>query len=257
MEKEFCERMIFLPKIYLSPSTQEFNKYVTRESEEYFMNLLADYLTPYLYSNGISFKRNKTCMTAKQNIEDSNRGNYDFHLALHSNAAPKGEEGTRQGVEIYYYPESSNGYRMAELLKDNFEDIYPDPDNIRLIPTTSLGEVDKTNAPAVLIEVAYHDNIEDAVWIEENLPVIAKAIGESLAEYFDIPFAEPMAPVFAKVKTRNTNLNLRDLPYLNSKIFTSMPNDSSVVILGQEDDWARLIFKGILGFASDKYLNYD
>ena len=43
-----------MPKIYLSPSTQDWNMYVTGSgSEEYNMNLLADALVPYLLSNGI------------------------------------------------------------------------------------------------------------------------------------------------------------------------------------------------------------
>ena len=43
-----------MPKIYLSPSTQEGNQYVTGSgSEERNMNLLADALVPYLVSNGI------------------------------------------------------------------------------------------------------------------------------------------------------------------------------------------------------------
>ena len=43
-----------MPIIYLSPSTQEWNQYVTGSgSEEYNMNLLADALVPYLLSNGI------------------------------------------------------------------------------------------------------------------------------------------------------------------------------------------------------------
>lgn len=42
-----------MPMIYLSPSTQEWNEYVTGSgSEEYNMNLLADALEPYLRSNG-------------------------------------------------------------------------------------------------------------------------------------------------------------------------------------------------------------
>ena len=42
-----------MPKIYLSPSTQDWNMYVTGSgSEEYNMNLLADALVPYLLSNG-------------------------------------------------------------------------------------------------------------------------------------------------------------------------------------------------------------
>ena len=244
-----------MPKIYLSPSTQEFNKYVTYESEEYFMNLLADYLVPYLYANGISYTRNSKDMTARENIKASNSSNYDFHLALHSNASPKGEEGLRQGIEIYYFPGSEKGFKMAEILEKNLKTVYTDPDNIRLIPTSSLGEVDRVKAPAVLLETAYHDNIEDALWIENNLPSIAKMIGLSLAEYFSIPFAEPAAPIKAVVNTGGGNLNLRDLPSLDAKIFTSIPHNKEVIVFGVKDGWARLIYKGILGFSGADYLN--
>ena len=49
-----------MPKIYLSPSTQDWNMYVTGSgSEEYNMNLLADALVPYLLSNGIQYQRNR------------------------------------------------------------------------------------------------------------------------------------------------------------------------------------------------------
>ena len=54
-----------MPMIYLSPSTQEWNEYVTGSgSEEYNMNLLADALEPYLRSNGIQYRRNRPEMTA-------------------------------------------------------------------------------------------------------------------------------------------------------------------------------------------------
>lgn len=77
-----------MPKIYLSPSTQENNLYVTGGSEEYYMNLVADALEPYLRASGIRFTRNRPEMTAGQVIRESNAGNYNLHLALHSNAAP-------------------------------------------------------------------------------------------------------------------------------------------------------------------------
>ncbi|MEG2144190.1 MAG: N-acetylmuramoyl-L-alanine amidase, partial [Oscillospiraceae bacterium] len=131
-----------MPKIYLSPSTQEFNNFVTGESEEYYMNLLADALVPYLYANGISYVRNTKDMTALDNIKASNSKDYDLHLALHSNAAPKGEEGKRQGTEVYYFPYSYRGERMADIIAENFSNIYPHPELIKTVPTTSLGEVD-------------------------------------------------------------------------------------------------------------------
>ena len=42
-----------MPCIYLSPSTQEGNRYVTGGTEEYYMNLAADELVPYLRPNTI------------------------------------------------------------------------------------------------------------------------------------------------------------------------------------------------------------
>ena len=72
-----------MPKIYLSPSTQEYNPYVTGNgSEEYFMNLVADAMEPYLLANGIQFSRNTPDMTAASSIRQANRGDYDFYLAL-------------------------------------------------------------------------------------------------------------------------------------------------------------------------------
>ena len=57
-----------MPKIYLSPSTQEYNPYVTGDgSEEYFMNLVADAMEPYLLANGIQFSRNTPEIFGKAN----------------------------------------------------------------------------------------------------------------------------------------------------------------------------------------------
>lgn len=82
-----------MPIIYLSPSTQDWNHFVNGGTEEYYMNLIADAMEPYLLSSGIRWVRNTPDMTAASSIAQSNHGNYDLHLALHSNAAPEGEAG--------------------------------------------------------------------------------------------------------------------------------------------------------------------
>ena len=79
--------------LYLSPSTQEYNPYVNGGNEEYYMNLLADELEPYLHASGISFTRNTPSMTAATSIAASNAGDYDLHLALHSNATAGDQAG--------------------------------------------------------------------------------------------------------------------------------------------------------------------
>ncbi|MBP3706234.1 MAG: N-acetylmuramoyl-L-alanine amidase [Clostridia bacterium] len=178
-----------MPSIYLSPSTQEFNPYIIGGNEEYYMNLIADAMEPYLYATGIDFTRNTPDMTAASSIAASNSGNYDLHLALHSNATADGSG--RRGSEVYYYPTSERGRRAAEIIANNLQIIYPVPGGVRAIPTTSLGEVRRTRAPGVLIEFAYHDNYEDATWIANNINAIAQNVVLSLADYFGIPFRTP------------------------------------------------------------------
>jgi len=86
-----------MPIIYLSPSTQDWNPYVNGGTEEEWMNLLADKMVPMLDASGIRYARNTPDMTAASSIAASNAGNYDFHLALHSNAAAGAQAGKARG----------------------------------------------------------------------------------------------------------------------------------------------------------------
>ena len=47
-----------MPSIYLSPSLQPYNKYVTTGDEQYWMNVIADDMVPILEKNGIAVTRN-------------------------------------------------------------------------------------------------------------------------------------------------------------------------------------------------------
>ena len=60
-----------MPSLFLSPSTQDFNPYVTNGNEEYWMNALADRMTPYLEERGISVTRNAPSGSAAFTLNDS------------------------------------------------------------------------------------------------------------------------------------------------------------------------------------------
>lgn len=180
-----------MPRVYLSPSLQEYNPFVTGGSEEEIMNLITDAMEPYLTASGIEFVRNSPEMTLGEAIAQSNNSNVDFHLAIHSNASPESIAGQRRGPVVYYFSSSQPGREMAEIIADNFREIYPDPSKVQVMPTVTLRELRRTNAPSALVEVAYHDNYEDATWIKENIDAIARALSRSLAEYFGIPLVEP------------------------------------------------------------------
>lgn len=180
-----------MPKIFLSPSLQESNPYAGGGNEEYYMNLVADAMEPYLRASGIDFVRNNPEDSLTKTINDSNAGNYDLHLAIHSNASSASNPGANTGVQVYYYPTSNNGRRLANVIADNYKGLYYDPDKVATIPTTNLAEVRRTKAPAALVEVAFHDNPMDAQWIRNNISGIAQTLSRSVADYLGVPFVTP------------------------------------------------------------------
>ena len=200
-----------MPKIYLSPSTQEYNEFINGGSEEYHMNLLADALEPYLIASGIEFDRNTPEMTARSSIEQANSiGGQDLYLALHSNASPEEFAGMLQGPDVYYNPARPESRRAAELIADELRKIYPQPQLVDVRPTNYLGEVLRPNAPAVLVEVAYHDNPEDAAWIVDNTNLIAQALSNAVDEFLGI--AQPTSAPAENSETVPASANVSEAP---------------------------------------------
>lgn len=248
-----------MPSIYLSPSTQEYNLYYDGvNSEEYYMNLIADSMEPYLTASGILFTRNTPDMTAASSIRASNAGNYDAHVALHSNASPESLSGRLRGIDIYYYPGSERSHILADIMVSQLRAIYPLPDLVRALPTTSIGEVTRTRAPAVLAELGYHDNPDDAAWIRGNIVPIARSLVMALTIYFGIPFLEPEPILLATVDINGGNLNIRERPSLDAPIIGQAPDGAQLLILGSWNGWYVVRYEDIEGYARSEYitLNY-
>lgn len=246
-----------MPIIYLSPSTQENNHYVTGGTEEQYMNLLADRMVPYLEASGIRYTRNTPEMTAASSIAASNRGSYDLHLALHSNAAPESQYGSARGSIVFYYPGSTQGRRAAEIFANNLRAIYPLPDRVRAEPTTSIGEVRRVRAPSVFLELAYHDNLDDAAWIQNNLDEIARNLVLSLTEYFGIPFLVPVPARSGTVDVDWGALNIRSRPERTAPVLAQAPDGAPLVIINQWQDWYLVNYRGTIGYASQDYVTLN
>lgn len=163
-------------KIYLSPSLQENNVGVgAYGTEEKRMNQLADILQPLLIKYGYQVFRNTPTMTLAEAVKDSNNKAPDLHLALHSNA------GGGRGCEIYCHKYGGNGEKYARAIYKYLEPLTPSADrgvkeSYKLYNGKPMYEPAYTTAPAVLIEVAFHDNATDAEFIINNLQPIATAI---------------------------------------------------------------------------------
>lgn len=241
-----------MPKVYLSPSTQEYNAAVSGLSEEYYANLIANAMTPYLEASRIEYGRNTPDMTALSSAEQANEGGYDFYLAIHSNAAGEQNPGSERGAEIYYYPTSTQGRRAANIFANNYKQIYPLPDSVRVIPLETLIELNKTRMPAILFETAYHDNRQDLAWLSQNVENIGRNLALSVADYFGVAFNEPFAR--GVVTLNSGNLNIRNRPSTRGEIIGVLRNGDIVNITESEDGWYRIRYGNIAGYVNSRYI---
>lgn len=218
------------------------------------MNRLADAMVPYLVASGIQYVRNTPQMTAASSIVASNQGRYDLHLALHSNAAPESRYGQIRGIIVYYYPGSAQGRRAAQIVADNLKTIYPQPNLVRAEGTTAIGEVRRVRAPSVFIELGYHDNEDDAVWIKNNIDAAARNIVLSLTEFFGIPFLTPVPPRNAVVDVSWGYLNIRSRPEASAPVIAKAYDGARLTVINQWQNWYLVRFDGAVGYASQDFI---
>ena len=179
--------------IYLSPSNQGKNygvKEVGYTTEKEQMNLLTDYLEKYLKEAGVKVYRNNPNDIIGINnwLYESNMKKSDFHFAIHSNAS---EEHTAHGIEIYVDKPTSKCLSIASTIYGNLYETYPYKDErsnrgVKFARGT-LGEAnDEFIKCGALIEIAYHDDYNDAKWIVQNKEEIAKNLANSILDFYQI-----------------------------------------------------------------------
>lgn len=169
-------------KVYISPSSQHDNVGVGNYgTEEVRMNQVADVVEKELKRVGITTLRNNPSMDITQMVAASNAFGADVHLAIHSNA------GGASGAEAYYYTGSASGKLLAQKVYDNLAPMTPSADR-GVKATTELYEVWATNGIATLVEIAFHDNWDDASFIIGNIQVIGVAIAKGVCSYLGIDF---------------------------------------------------------------------
>ena len=241
-----------MPIIFLSPSTQEYNAYVNDlGTEEEWMNHLADAMEPILFASGIRNDRDQTAAAA---IRASNAGNYDLHLALHSNASGEGQAGQNQGIIAFYFPGSARGMRAAQFLANGLKAIYPQPNLVRTEPTTTIGEVRRVRAPAVLLELGFHDNEEDAQWIVSHIQAMAASLVLSLTEYFGIPFFPSSTPMPGEVRLDLGVLDVYPRPDVDATPIAQLYDGAQVTVINEYADWYLIQFGDQVGYVAAEFI---
>ncbi len=225
-----------MPTVYLNPSTQETNLYNGGGNEEYYMNLIVDEMLPFLNASGVKYVRNNLDKPLSSVIKQPELGQYDLHFSLHSGDTLGGDSGKTRGITVIYTPGSPESYRAAQIIAQGLAEIYPMPDKIEILPTNFLVELNNNSMPAVMVQLAHHDNPDDATWIRENPENIARNLSESLAEFLSIPLVNPQKPQVLTTP-KNEEINLYSRPNVNSEIVAKIPAGSNILVLGQWENW--------------------
>lgn len=172
-----------MAKIYLSPSSQTANLWTDGTSEAERMQEFSDLIKPLLEDEGHTVYGSDNTKFGSDNsenrnsrIKEANDNKVDIYVSLHSNA------GGGKGPRVYYYSSSTKGKTLATAINSTLTKLYGNTS--QKIVTGNYDELTLTKAPAVIIEIAFHDNTSDVKWMKKNQSAIAEAISKGVCNYF-------------------------------------------------------------------------
>lgn len=171
----------------ISPSQQTENPCKMGDNEESHMYLvgqeLLDILSKYDGINPVLVPQNLDLIGSirfSNAFVQKSGGNAENsrHLELHSDAGAYAK-----GSSAFHCSEA--GKQFITPIFEAIANITPTSD-IGVKKRTDLGALNQTTATAGLIEVSFHDNMQEAKWIHENIKQIARTIADVQIKQFNL-----------------------------------------------------------------------
>lgn len=175
-------------KIYLSPSSQEANKYATgNTNEQEECRKIARAAADALKRCGFSVMCGDSG-TMYTRTAESNKWGADLHVPIHSNAFNESVTGTR----LFCSKIGGTGYKVCKAIFDVLAPMTPGTSE-SITAEPGLYEVKNTVAPCAYIEVDFHDVANVAKWIVENVEEIGEAIAKGICNYYGVTYKPAQA----------------------------------------------------------------
>lgn len=167
-------------KIFISPSTQDWNTYyLGNTNEEIEMRHVAELVVNKLQARGYVVGLGGT-VSARANAELGNAfmGRDGLYIALHTNA------GGGRGTEIWYYTNSTKGRILAAELYSTIAPVTEMADR-GMKNSTGYIELHKPLAPAVIVEFEFHDWAGGEEEILSHHEEYAQAVADGAVRAFE------------------------------------------------------------------------
>lgn len=170
-------------KIAVSPSDQYRNLYAYGDTNEgYQMHRVAEKLVEHLLRCGVDVVYLPSGYLSDR-VRKANTAHVDGYIALHTNAF----DGSVQGIRVHCYP-SDKSRKFGKGIMAALATVYDGSTKSKIVETDSLYELKYPFAPAILPEIGFHDNVDDAKWIVNHVDQIAEALAKGICEYFKIQY---------------------------------------------------------------------
>ncbi|MBO5488925.1 MAG: N-acetylmuramoyl-L-alanine amidase [Eubacterium sp.] len=115
-------------------------------------------------------------------VDEANTWGADYFISIHTNA---NVNPAINGTEAYVYSTTGESYVLATYLVDSITTRLGTKNN-GIYARPSLYVLRRTNMPAVLVELAYITNYEDALLLANNTYDFSYAMYEALLVYFGL-----------------------------------------------------------------------
>lgn len=151
-----------------------------RESD--IVKSIADLVERYLLAAGVEVVGNLQHDDLDAITEAADDSAADIFISIHCNAC----NGDANGTEVWYYYDSDEGEKLAECIQSQI---------VGALDTTDRGVkgakpginglyvLNNTDAVAVLVELAFIDNEDDAKLLREKQNDFARAIARGVTDY--------------------------------------------------------------------------
>lgn len=122
----------------------------------------------------------------RERVRMANEWPADYFISIHVNA---NENPNINGSEVYIYQQNTPAAYLAEDVLDSIVSYVGTRYN-QVRVNSSLYVLRRTQMPAILVELAYITNEQDAIKLENDQYLFAFAIYMGLLEYLNLPYLQ-------------------------------------------------------------------
>ena len=156
---------------------------------------VADLLEGYLTAAGVDVVGSLQSDSLEEVCTESNISGADIFISIHCNAAASEQA---NGTETWYHAHSISGRALADCIQSRIISSLETTDRGTKGATpgvNGLYVLNNTNAIAVLVELAFISNIDDAILLADNADDFARAIACGVTDYQGGQCEDTPAPV--------------------------------------------------------------